>query len=131
MTSLTFPESFPRLHAVRGATLIKQNTSAAVEEAVADLLQQLAQANPLQEEALVSVFFTLTPDLTAVSPAKVARLAMGWQQVPLFCAVEPSIEGLPSLCIRVLIQFYSTQVGFSPQAVYMRGAQVLRPDQQS
>jgi chorismate mutase len=130
MTSLSFSQEFPRLRAVRGATLVQANTSAAIEEAVADLLKQLAQVNTLQEEALVSVFFTLTPDITAVSPAKIARQSMGWHQVPLFCAVEPSIEGLPCLCIRLLIQFYSKQAQM-PQAVYLRGAQVLRPDKHS
>jgi chorismate mutase len=99
-----------------------------MNQALTPLLDRLVQANGIQHDAVVSMFFTLTPDLTRISPAKIARLHLQWGQVPMMCAQEPFIEGLPTHCVRVLIQFYTTKAQRDIHHIYLKGAQVLRPD---
>lgn len=123
-------DSFSRLMAVRGATTVTDNSVQAVELALNHLLQALINENlvagkPLTPQDMVSVFFTVTPDITAISVAKVARISMGWHEVAMMCAQEPEVTGLPRLCVRVMIQYFGTQ---APKPVYLEGAKVLRPD---
>jgi chorismate mutase len=128
--SSTAKFSAAKLTAVRGATTVPENSVQAIEVALTRLLQALLSENPVDGKPLtpkdmVSVFFTVTPDITAISVAKVARLSMGWHEVAMMCAQEPEVIGLPAFCIRVMIQFYGTQ---APKPVYLEGATVLRPD---
>lgn len=118
-----------RLRAVRGATCVPQNTPEAVEAAMVPLLDQLLANHPgLGPDAVVSMFFTVTPDLTCVSPAKVARLHLGWDTVAMMCSQEPVIEGLPERCIRLMIQFYTPLPQKALRPVYLAEAATLRPD---
>ncbi len=92
--SFNTPDLAPRLMAVRGATTVPENKIEAIELALTHLLESLVKANPvmghaLQPHHMVSVFFTVTPDITAISVAKVARLSMGWDGVAMMCAQEP------------------------------------------
>jgi chorismate mutase len=118
------------LYAVRGATTLTANTTDAMLDAVGNLLTPLMANNGLQPHHLLTVFFTTTPDITACSAAKAARLTQeGWQHVPLLCAVEPTIEGLPTLCVRVLLQVQGIDETHLPlKPLYLNGATVLRPD---
>lgn len=117
-----------RLLAVRGATTLNEDSPEAIQREVRRLLEALASQNHIQPQAILSVFFTLTPDIHSLSPAKAAREAMPWEDVALFCAVEPEIEGLPPLAIRVLIQYYPEGAEHLPKHVYLNGAKALRPD---
>jgi chorismate mutase len=118
------------MRAVRGATTVDANTREAIVREVYPLLEQLCRLNHLSPERIVSVFFTVTSDLTAVSPAFAARTTMpGWEEVALMCAQEPDVEGLPARCVRVLIHFnadFENQAPLVP--VYLNGAVQLRPD---
>lgn len=118
----------PRLCGARGATTVDINTPEALDQALIPLLDQLVQTNGIQHDDVISMFFTLTPDLTQISPAKIARLHLQWAQVPMMCAQEPFIEGLPTHCVRVLVQFYTTKAQRDIRHIYLKGAQVLRPD---
>ncbi|MFN8614678.1 MAG: chorismate mutase [Vampirovibrionales bacterium] len=124
---------FCEIRAARGATLVAENTQKAVSEAVTELLLALTQANQVECGAIIGVWFTLTPDLTAENPAKVARMALGWSKVPMLCAVEPLIEGFPPSCLRVLIQWqevgHEGQLKDPPRFVYLNGAEQLRDPQ--
>lgn len=122
-------ESVPMpLRAIRGATLVSTNSAEAITSAVGELLNELQAKNGYTTDNLVTVFFTITPDLNALSPAKAARLTQGWQDVPLMCAAEPVIDGLPYRCIRVLVQFESEKARGELKPVYLNGANQLRPD---
>jgi chorismate mutase len=116
------------LRAVRGATTVEANTIPAIHDAVAELLQALVESNDLTPETIAAVFFTVTPDLTAISVAKVARLSQPWQYVPLMCAQEPLVNGLPTHCVRVMIQFDTDKTPPELNNQYLKGAQQLRPD---
>ena len=115
-----------RLRAVRGATTVAADTEADIRAAVSELLLGLTEANAIAPADVCAAFFTVTPDLTAVSVAKVARTALAWEGVPMVCALEPPVRGLPDLCVRVMVQYYGGVP--VPRPVYLRGAAVLRPD---
>jgi len=117
-----------RLVAVRGATTLSTDTPDTMQIEVSRVLEALVSENHIQAEDILAVFFTMTPDLQSISPAKVARSAMPWKDVALFCSVEPEIVGLPTHAVRVMIQFYPTDSTRSLKHVYLNNAQQLRPD---
>jgi chorismate mutase len=85
-------------------------------------------ANPdLHPEDLACGFFTLTEDLSSVFPAEAAR-EIGWQQVPLLCSREVPVPGSLPKCIRVLLLWNTNIPQERVQHVYLKEAQVLRPD---
>ncbi len=62
---------------IRGATTADANTEEAIHEATTELVQELIDANGLEEDSLAAVFFTITPDLDAAFPATAARSYAG------------------------------------------------------
>jgi chorismate mutase len=112
--------------ALRGAITTRSNSEDAIVEATRTLLTCLVERNQLVLEEIVSVFFTLTPDLNACFPARAAR-EMGWD-VPMLDMQEIDVPGALALCIRVLIHVEITR---PPRHAYLRGAVSLRPDLES
>lgn len=116
----------PRVRAIRGATTASANTAQAILEATRELVTAIQEANGLDPADVVSAIFTATPDLNAAFPATAARDA-GWR-VPLLDAVEMDVPGAPPMCVRALVQVYTTLDPSSLHHVYLRGAARLRPD---
>lgn len=112
---------------IRGATTVTENTREAILTATAELLQVIVDRNGLSTEDVVSVLFTMTPDLNAVFPAAAAR-ALGWSGVPLFCASEIGVPDAPEMCIRILLHVNSSKKQSDIRHVYLREAVHLRPD---
>lgn len=114
-----------RLYGIRGATTVLENTQEAILKATTELLESLIAQNQLEQDNVVSIFFTTTPDLDADFPAKACR-KMGWDQVALLGAVEANVpHGLP-FCIRILIHAYTKTERI--KHVYLKEAVKLRPD---
>ncbi len=112
---------------VRGATTAREDSREAILEATRDLLTRMVQANGIAPQDVASIFFTATPDLTAEYPALAAR-QLGWTDAALLCAQEMNVpHGLPR-CIRVLIHWNTETPLDQIIHVYIRGAEVLRPD---
>jgi len=57
---------------IRGATVAKENTAAAIHAATRELLSELIDANDVEERDVAAVYFTMTPDLNASFPAAAA-----------------------------------------------------------
>lgn len=113
---------------VRGATTCLGNTAEAILEATTELLQAVQAANPaLRSEDIASAWFTLTPDLDAVHPARAAR-ALGWTQVPLMCSQELPVPGSLPRCIRLLLHWNTDTPQSAIRHSYLRDALALRPD---
>ncbi|MCS6781809.1 MAG: chorismate mutase [Gloeomargarita sp. SKYBB_i_bin120] len=113
--------------ALRGATTAEANTVAAIREAVLELLETLERENHLHPRQLLSVTFSVTPDLDAIYPATVARERPHWDEVAMLDVQHMVVaQGLPR-CIRLLAHAYlpASQRLVHP---YLRGAQQLRPD---
>ncbi len=113
--------------AIRGATTAPENTEEAALATTRELLQQIARANSLRPEEIVTILFTLTPDLTAAFPSRAAR-ELGWTRVALLDTQAPAVRGDLERCIRVLILFNRESADCSIHSVYLGAAQALRPD---
>lgn len=112
---------------IRGAITATENTREAILEATRELLQQLIEANGIIPDDVASVFFTMTPDLTAEFPAVAAR-QLGWVGTALMCGQEVEVPGSLPRCIRVLIHWNTTRHASEIVHVYLRDAWALRPD---
>lgn len=115
---------FKRVFAVRGAVCC-ENTDESIVLAVGGLYRALADVNGYAERDIVSVQFTATDDLTVLNPAAALRKAGLAASVPLFCAVEPRVKDYLPFVVRVLVTFYGRKM---PKALYLNGAEALRPD---
>jgi chorismate mutase len=92
----------PQLRALRGATTASANTSEAIAEAVAELLDALVQRNTLAGQQVLSVTFSVTTDLDACFPAAIARRRPGWDAVALLDCQQMAVAGDLPRCIRLL-----------------------------
>lgn len=119
-----------RLYCVRGAVCC-ENSKDSILTHVGNLCSGLLEKNALSDaKNIVSVQFTMTPDLTALNPASAFRkasLSIDSSRVPLFCSAEPVVDGMLARVVRVMITFYAEE-HFQPCALYQNGAEVLRPD---
>jgi len=114
-------------HAIRGAISVEANDRLQIAEATRELLGEIVTRNSLETDEVVSVLFTLTPDLTTAFPALAAR-EMGWVEVPLLCAAEIPVPGSLALCLRTLVHIELHAPRRLDTHVYLRKAVVLRPD---
>lgn len=114
------------LRAVRGAITVDADTPEEIRAGTTELMTALLDRNALEAPEMVSILFTLTPDLRAEFPAVAAR-EMGLSSVPLLCAGEIDVPGAMRRCIRVMVHCY-----MPPQRpvrhVYLREARQLRTD---
>ncbi|MGB5134418.1 MAG: chorismate mutase [Prochlorococcaceae cyanobacterium] len=119
-----------QLRALRGATTATANTSEAIGEAVAELMEVLVDRNGLDGDRVVSVTFSVTADLDACFPAAIARRRAGWEQVALLDCQQMAVAGDLPRCIRLLAHAW---MDADRQAChpYLREASRLRPDRAS
>jgi chorismate mutase len=115
-----------RLFALRGAVQC-ENQCTDISEQVRLLYDEILSRNGLDEKAIISVIFSVTPDLDALNPATALRKSGRGGDLALFALQEaPSQGGLPRI-IRVLIHCYMEESA-APRHVYRNGARALRPD---
>ncbi len=112
---------------IRGAVLAEADTADAIHEATRALLEEIISANGIEQDDVASVIFTVTPDLTAAYPAVAAR-QLGWVDTALLTTLEMAPPNSPPRCIRVLIHWNTRRTQKDIHHVYIRGAEVLRPD---
>lgn len=117
------------LRGIRGATLLSADDAAEMNEAVGELLREMLSRNDVQQDQVVSIILTGTPDIHSAFPAAAAR-ALGLTDVPLLCAQELDITGAVQLAVRVLVHADLPLARADIQHVYLRGAEVLRQDLQ-
>ena len=112
---------------IRGAISVDANESQAMLEATQRLLREILAINGIQTEDIVSVLFSVTPDLTALFPALAAR-RIGFQNVPMLHCTEIAINGAMERVIRVLMHVNSAATQRAIKHVYLDKAVALRPD---
>ncbi len=115
------------VRALRGATIVEEDTEAQITERVQELLTDLLARNGITLEDVISVIFTATPDLVSMFPATAAR-GIGFGAVPLLCASEIPVPGAMARAIRVLMHVTTERPPADLRHVYLHGAQVLRDD---
>lgn len=112
---------------VRGAITVEANTKEAILAATEELLRKLIEVNHLQKEDVAMAIFTTTTDLNAVFPAAKAR-ELGWTNVALMCGHEIDVPNSLPMCLRITAMVNTDKKQEEIVHVYMKGAQVLRPD---
>ena len=113
--------------AVRGATQVDADDRDQVLEATAELVTEVMTRNDLTPDDVISVLFTVTPDLTSEFPALAAR-KLGFHAVPLMCATEiPVARAMPRV-VRLMAHVETGRPRSAIQHVYLRGATALRLD---
>jgi chorismate mutase len=117
-----------KVRAIRGATTVSENTTENIKQVVTELLDAIETSNQLDAEDIISVIFTATKDLDAIYPASVAREKSSWSNIPLLDVQQMFVEGSLEKCIRVLIYINTPKSQNAIQHVYLRQAQILRPD---
>lgn len=116
-----------RTHAIRGATSVEKDDPRHIYDATRELLETIVERNWLELDEIISVWFTVTPDLTSAFPALAAR-EMGWVDIPLLCASEiPVAEAMPQV-VRVLMEVELKAPRRLENHIYLREAVALRPD---
>jgi chorismate mutase len=117
-----------KVRAIRGATTVSENSVAAIQEAVNELLDVLEAHNQLEHSEIINVTFSATRDLDAVFPAQIARERPYWCNIPLLDMQHMHVDVSLERCIRLLLQFNTPDPDIKIYHPYLRGAKSLRPD---
>jgi chorismate mutase len=115
------------VRAIRGAVQVGADERDAILEATAELVAEVMTRNDLTTDDVISVLFTVTPDLTAEFPALAAR-KIGFHDVPLLCATEIGVPGAMPRVVRLMAHVETERPRSRIQHVYLRGAAALRLD---
>lgn len=116
-----------RLHAIRGAITVERDEREPLLAATRELLAEMIARNGMRPEEIVSVIFTLTPDLASEFPAIAAR-ELGWTDAALLCTMEIPVPGALPRTVRVLVHVEFDEPRPTVTHVYLREASALRPD---
>lgn len=111
---------------IRGATVAADDSRAAILDATRELLQEIVRENGVEPDEIAAAMFVATPDLHAY-PAEAAR-QLGWLMVPLLSFSDVDVPGSLRRCLRVLLLWNTPRAQEEVVHVYLRGAEVLRPD---
>lgn len=115
------------VRAIRGATQVVANSPEAIAAGVKELLTEILTANALTPSDVISVLFTASPDLNAAFPAAFAR-EVGFESVPLICAVEIDVPGALERTIRLMAHVETEKIAKEVSHIYLHGAKALRRD---
>lgn len=115
------------VRAIRGATQVDADDRDQILDATTELVAEVMTRNGLTTDDVISVLFTVTPDLTAEFPALAAR-KLGFHEVPLLCASEIAVPHALPHVIRLMAHIETDRPRAEVQHVYLRGATALRLD---
>ncbi|MBN8234676.1 chorismate mutase [Halobacillus kuroshimensis] len=119
------------IRGIRGATTVENNEQDEIVNRSLEMMQAIITANQLDADDVVSVYFTVTEDLTDTFPAKSLRQMDGWTYVPVMCMREIPVPGSLKKCIRVMVTARTEIEQAQIQHVYHHQAVQLRPDLKS
>jgi chorismate mutase len=112
---------------LRGAISVDADERDLILEAASELVRAVLDRNGLDNDSVISVVFTVTPDLHAEFPAYAAR-QLGMTDVPLLCATEIDVPGAMPRVIRLLAHVETDRARSELRHCYLRGAAALRTD---
>ena len=115
------------VRALRGATTVDADTPEQIASRTAALLEEMFDRNGVDHDDLISIWFTVTDDISSAFPASAAR-AIGLGDVPLLCAREIPVVGSMPRCIRVLAHLATDRPRNELRHVYLENAVGLRDD---
>ncbi|MFV9925322.1 MAG: chorismate mutase [Francisella endosymbiont of Hyalomma scupense] len=112
---------------IRGATTLDKDTRQDVISATKELLQQIIRCNDVNINDIVNIVFTATTDIKSEFPTVAAR-ELGLVDVPLIDCQQMMRDGVLEYCIRVMLTYNTEKTQTDIKHIYLRGAEVLRPD---
>ncbi len=115
------------VRAIRGATQLAADERDHLLERTTELVRTVLAENALSTDALISIVFTATDDVSSEFPAYAAR-ALGLVDVPLLCARELEIDGSLPRVVRLLMHVETDLTRADVTHVYLHGAARLRRD---
>ncbi len=115
------------IRGARGAINIEEDKKEEIVKKGKYMINEIIKKNGIKESNIICIFFTVTGDLTSVSPGCIVR-EMGLKKIPVLCSQEPVYKNSLPRTIRVLILYYSGKE--TVKHVYMGEAKKLRPDLQ-
>ena len=115
------------IRSIRGA-ISCENTKASIEETTVELITKIVKENSITLGDICHVIFSVTQDINADFPAKYARIRCGFDQIPMMCFQEMTVETSMKSCIRVLMVVNSDKQNGAFKHQYLRNAATLRPD---
>ncbi len=114
---------------IRGAITVDTNTEKDIKSSAIELINEIKKRNQFEDKDISQVIFTLTDDLNAIYPAKIAREHfLSWKYVPMMCFNELKIENSLKKCLRILITINTNLEQTQINHVYLKGAEKLRED---
>lgn len=115
---------------MRGAITLDSDTPEEVEKQTVRLLETVLMRNSIDQEHIISLFFTATADVSSLPPAAAVRRSssLKLQDTPMLCAQEMAIPGTLPLCIRLFMHVETPLSKADMVHVFLRGATELRPD---
>jgi chorismate mutase len=114
------------LRALRGAFCCLNDEDDIIRK-TASCYDRLLEENGLAVEDIVSLLFSVTPDIDALNPASALRRSGRGSGLALFVQQEPVFKGSLERAIRLLVHCYLDE-GKTPRHIYQDGAELLRPD---
>lgn len=115
------------VRAVRGAIQVDRDDPEVIHKDTGELMLEVMRRNDLDCEDIISLFFTVTPDLVSSFPAAGAR-GLGLTEVPMLCATEIGVPNALERVVRLLAHIRTDRPRSAIEHVYLRGAANLRPD---
>lgn len=112
----------------RGATTISENSEQEIMTETRKLVLEMVQQNNIEPSDISHVFFSVTDDINAASPAKVARELPGWSHVPVMCMREIDVPNSLEKCIRVMLLAKTDLQQNEVEHIFVNEAVKLRPD---
>jgi chorismate mutase len=115
------------IRAIRGATTLNADERSHLHERTKELIEAIVEANNLDIDDIISVFFTCTPDIVSDFPAAAAR-ELGFGAVPLMCAQEMAVPGALPKVVRVMMHAHLETPRDEISHIYLHEAASLRRD---
>ena len=115
------------VRAIRGAIQVDADDRDTILAGTAELVTAVISRNGLTTDDVISVIFTVTPDLTTAFPALAAR-ELGFHAVPLMCATEIPVRRAMPRVVRLMAHVETARPRAQIRHVYLRGAAGLRQD---
>ena len=81
---------------MRGAIQVDQDDRDEIISAVAEMIDAVLSRNDFTADDLISILFTVTPDIRSEFPAYATRKA-GITDVPMMCSIEIPVDGAMGL----------------------------------
>lgn len=115
------------VRAIRGAIQVDRDEPEVIYKDTGELILEVLRRNNLKTEDVISIFFTVTPDLVSCFPAAGVR-GLGVTEVPMLCATEIAVPNAMERVVRLLAHVRTDRPCSAIKHVYLRGAAELRPD---